>query len=62
MSIYASLGTGLPAVLGSLIGGVVIQRYGYASLFGSYALVALSSVLLSLFLFPIMRTKPIEEG
>ncbi|HZJ87996.1 MAG TPA: MFS transporter, partial [Sphaerochaeta sp.] len=62
MSIFTSVGMGVPAVIGSLIGGVIIQHFGYATLFGSYALVALFSFFLSRVFSPIMRTPPLEEG
>jgi len=38
MGLYMSVSTALPLLIGSSLGGVVIERYGYAVLFGTYAL------------------------
>ncbi|HPK46907.1 MAG TPA: MFS transporter [Sphaerochaeta sp.] len=60
MSIYASLGTGLPAVVGSALGGFIVQHYGYRTLFSRYALFALASLLLTLIFSKTMRQEPLE--
>ncbi len=60
MSIYASLGTGLPAVVGSALGGFIVQHFGYSRLFLSYALFALSSLLLTLIFIKTLRQEPLE--
>ncbi len=61
MSMYVSLGTGLPAVIGSSLGGVVVEQYGYRSLFMGYSLFALLSLLLSLVFYRLMTTPAVEE-
>jgi PPP family 3-phenylpropionic acid transporter len=50
MSTYMIMGTGLPAILGTLIGGAVIQGMGYTTLFVSYAVVSGIAVLIYLVL------------
>lgn len=60
MSIYASLGTGLPTVVGSVLGGFVVQHFGYGTLFLSYALFALASLVLALLFIKTMRREPLE--
>lgn len=61
MTIYTSVGNGIPAVIGSLVGGVLIQRFGYANLFLSYAGFAIASLILSLFFLSTLSTPPLEE-
>jgi PPP family 3-phenylpropionic acid transporter len=46
MSVYMSLGTGLPTLAGNVSGGMIIGRFGYRALFGSFVIFALLSVLL----------------
>jgi PPP family 3-phenylpropionic acid transporter len=41
MSLYVSIGTGLPTLVGNMLGGIVIERLGYRALFGIFALVPL---------------------
>jgi PPP family 3-phenylpropionic acid transporter len=36
MSLYQALGSGLPAFLGAIIGGIVVQHFGYKTLFLSF--------------------------
>ncbi|MDR1898457.1 MAG: MFS transporter [Treponema sp.] len=36
MSLYLSLGTGFPAFLGNILGGFVLERWGYYMLFSSF--------------------------
>ncbi|MGH0053491.1 MAG: MFS transporter [Sphaerochaetaceae bacterium] len=60
MSMYVSLGIGLPTVLGSSLGGLVLEHYGYRILFLGYAVFALISVLLSLVSYKLMTSKTIE--
>lgn len=50
MALYTSIGTGLPTVVGSAIGGYVIEWIGYGGLFGSYTVFALTSIFM-IFLF-----------
>lgn len=61
MSIYVSLGTGLPAVLGSSLGGMVVELFGYRTLFLSYSFFALASVVLCFVFYRTMTTSPLEE-
>jgi PPP family 3-phenylpropionic acid transporter len=37
MSLYLSLGSGLPSLLGNILGGFIVERSGYAPLFASFA-------------------------
>jgi PPP family 3-phenylpropionic acid transporter len=46
MAIYSGLGVGLPAVLGSALGGIVIEAAGYRALFLSFTGFALASLVL----------------
>jgi PPP family 3-phenylpropionic acid transporter len=46
MAIYSGLGVGLPAVLGSALGGAVIEAAGYRTLFLSFTGFALASLVL----------------
>jgi PPP family 3-phenylpropionic acid transporter len=49
MSLYLSLGTGLPTLLGSIAGGIIIEHWGYRVLFSSFISFAALSVGLYLF-------------
>ena len=51
MPVYLALGSGLPALIGNMIGGAVVQSAGYRPLFAIYAAVAGISVLI----FCVMR-------
>lgn len=46
MALYMGVGVGLPTFLGSALGGVVVETFGYRWLFGSYTLFALASLAL----------------
>jgi PPP family 3-phenylpropionic acid transporter len=48
MSLYLSLGTGFPALLGNILGGLVLERWGYTVLFSSFVLFPLLAVALFL--------------
>lgn len=61
MSIYASLGTGLPTVVGTLLGGVIVQHCGYTALFLSYAGVAALSLVVTMLFSSTLRHSPLEE-
>jgi PPP family 3-phenylpropionic acid transporter len=61
MSMYVSLGTGLPAVLGSILGGVVVQNHGYRVLFAGYSLFAVASLVLCVVFYRLMTTPAIEK-
>jgi PPP family 3-phenylpropionic acid transporter len=38
MTIYLSLGSGLPTFLGNIMGGFIVEYFGYRVLYGSYAI------------------------
>jgi len=46
ISLYYALATGLPSVLGSTIGGVIVSNFGFNTLFISYGLVSLVAVFI----------------
>jgi PPP family 3-phenylpropionic acid transporter len=53
MPVYLALGSGLPALIGNMTGGVIVEAAGYRPLFAIYALAAAAAVLI----FYIMRKK-----
>jgi len=61
MSMYISLGTGLPTVLGSSLGGFLTERFGYKVLFESFSVFAMISVMLCLVFWKKMRAPALEE-
>jgi PPP family 3-phenylpropionic acid transporter len=38
MTLYLSLGTGLPTFLGNILGGYIVEYLGYPVLYGSYTI------------------------
>lgn len=50
MTLYWSLATNLPEMLGALVGGFIIDSFGYPTLFLSYSFFPLLAVILSLVL------------
>jgi PPP family 3-phenylpropionic acid transporter len=44
MTLYLSLGSGLPTLLGSFLGGFIIDHAGYRALFGIFALFPLAAL------------------
>jgi PPP family 3-phenylpropionic acid transporter len=48
MAAYMGLGVGLPAFLGSALGGIVLQGWGYRTLFGSFIVFTLAAIALYL--------------
>jgi PPP family 3-phenylpropionic acid transporter len=46
MAAYMGLGVGLPAFVGSALGGIVVQSWGYRALFGSFIIFALAAIIL----------------
>ena len=58
MSIYISLGTGLPTFLGNTLGGFVLEQFGYRVLFISYIPFAVISLILYFLLRPYVN-KPV---
>ncbi len=61
MSMYISLGTGLPTVLGSSLGGFITEKYGYKTLFQSFSGFAMISVLLCFIFWKQMSAPALEE-
>ena len=57
MSFYWAIATNLPQMLGSLIGGVVIDRFGYNILFSSFSMFPILATLLALFCRKILKSK-----
>ncbi|WP_010257378.1 MFS transporter [Treponema primitia] len=49
LSLYLSLGCGLPTMLGNITGGIIIEHWGYRTLFTSFISFALISIALYLF-------------
>jgi predicted MFS family arabinose efflux permease len=45
MSLYLSLGTGFPAFLGNILGGLVLEQWGYRVLFSSFVVFPLLAVV-----------------
>ncbi len=60
MSMYVSLGIGLPTVLGSSLGGLILEQFGYRVLFMGYSLFALASVMVGLANYKLMTSKTLE--
>ena len=48
MSVYLILGSGLPALVSNITGGIVVQAVGYQSLFALYAAIAGAAVLIGI--------------
>jgi PPP family 3-phenylpropionic acid transporter len=46
MPVYLALGSGLPALLGNMVGGVIVESIGYRPLFAIYAGIASLGVLI----------------
>ncbi|MDR0562497.1 MAG: MFS transporter [Spirochaetaceae bacterium] len=44
MSLYLSLGNGLPTFVGTILGGFIIERLGYSAMFGVFALFPLGAL------------------
>jgi len=53
MPVYLALGSGLPALLGNMAGGVIVESIGYRPLFAIYAGIAALGVVI----FGIMKSK-----
>ncbi|GHV25964.1 3-phenylpropionic acid transporter [Spirochaetia bacterium] len=62
MSLYLSLGTGLPTLLGNIAGGIIIEHWGYRVLFTSFISFAALSVGLYLFTRFHRRRRDGAEG
>jgi PPP family 3-phenylpropionic acid transporter len=44
MSMYLSLGSGLPSLVGNVLGGIIVERSGYSRLFAVYSFFTLAAV------------------
>ncbi|GHT99849.1 MFS transporter [Spirochaetia bacterium] len=44
MSLYLSLGSGVPALLGNILGGIIVETSGYQALYSTFALFPLAAV------------------
>ncbi|GHU13533.1 MFS transporter [Spirochaetia bacterium] len=44
MSLYLSLGSGLPSLIGNVLGGTIVEYAGYKRLFGVYSLFTLAAI------------------
>jgi PPP family 3-phenylpropionic acid transporter len=53
MTLYLSLGLGLPTFIGNFIGGFIVDHRGYPALFGSFVVFALIAALI----FPLYKIK-----
>ena len=60
MSFYWAIATNLPQMLGSLAGGVVIDRFGYNILFSSFSLFPILATVLALLCRGILKAKPLD--
>ncbi len=58
MSIYVSIGTGLPTFLGNTLGGFIVERFGYHFLFASFIPFAAISVIMYFIIRPYVN-KPV---
>jgi PPP family 3-phenylpropionic acid transporter len=43
MSLYLSLGSGVPALLGNILGGIIVETAGYQALYSTFALFPLAA-------------------
>jgi len=59
ISLYYSLAIGLPAVLGSTIGGFILSNYGFTTLFVFYGFISILSLIMG-FIFYKTLNKEIE--
>ena len=56
MSIYLAFGSGLPALIGNVLGGGIVEAAGFRSLFAIYSAVCGAAVLIYL----ALRKKAVE--
>jgi PPP family 3-phenylpropionic acid transporter len=57
MTLYLSIGTGLPALLGNMLGGYLVDHWGYRTLFGTFALFTLPAIGLYFFISRYRRAQ-----
>jgi PPP family 3-phenylpropionic acid transporter len=58
MTIYLSLGTGLPAFLGNIMGGYIVEYFGYPALYGGYTVFPVLSIGVYLIIRRTRRENP----
>ncbi|MDR1024399.1 MAG: MFS transporter [Treponema sp.] len=58
MTLYLSLGTGLPTLLGNILGGFIVEYFGYPALYGSYTIFAVLSAGLYFIIRRGLRDRP----
>jgi PPP family 3-phenylpropionic acid transporter len=58
MSMYLSLGSGLPSLIGNVLGGIIVERSGYSRLFAVYSLFTLAAVAVFFAIRPLNRRTP----
>jgi PPP family 3-phenylpropionic acid transporter len=56
MPVYLALGSGLPALIGNMVGGVIVETTGYRPLFAIYAGAAAVGVLIFFVMSAVRRT------
>ncbi|MDD3365805.1 MAG: MFS transporter [Sphaerochaetaceae bacterium] len=61
MALYTSVGVGLPTVIGSALGGYVVDLVGYRGLFGSYTIFALISLVMIFFFRSTIMTRATSQ-
>jgi PPP family 3-phenylpropionic acid transporter len=57
ISLYFSLASGLPSVVGSMVGGHMVDAFGYARMFYTYAAVSLAAVIIGLIFGKFLRSQ-----
>ncbi len=57
ISLYYAIGTSLPTVIGSSLGGTIVSNFGFKSLFVSYGLVSLLAALISIVFYKSINEK-----
>ncbi|WP_304243813.1 MFS transporter, partial [Gracilinema caldarium] len=59
LTMYLSLGVGLPTFIGSAMGGYVVELFGYRMLFGSYTVFSLIGLIVyAFFAGQLSETRP----
>jgi PPP family 3-phenylpropionic acid transporter len=55
MSMYLSLGSGLPSLIGNVLGGIIVEHAGYSRLFAVYSFFTLAAVAVFFVIRPVSR-------
>jgi PPP family 3-phenylpropionic acid transporter len=61
MSLYLSLGSGLPALIGNVLGGIIVEHSGYSRLFAVYSSFTLVAIVV-FFVFQKLLRRPPAPG